>query len=561
MVVFVENIVSQFTNRLKKIDSQIINLGMVSIFYTNQMNWSEETLDAYRRGFDMISRTGYTLYDHQEEGIKWMISRELDSINSKGGLLCDDPGLGKTLTTLSMIAANTRDASAESNLIICPVSLLEQWRDAARKIFPDVKIRIHHGPNGSFASKNEIEAAKCFIVISTYEKVFGTDRGDYQKTVLHSVQWTRVICDEVHKIKNKNSKVWKGCTDLRANYRWGLSGTPIQNNISDLKSLFGFIHISDVVIKTRLEELKDIYIIRRNRHILPDAYKELDITIDDVGFVDPEEQKFYENLRDEIRKEFVQLTQGSEQPAHIMSHIFELLLRLRQATIHPCIVYNGLLRKVMSSSDSSCYTDAEATKLKLIERIKFWSKRPSTKISKIIELVGSQTVDDRALIVSHFTEEADLIYTFLMKKFPEMRIEIFDGSLPIHKRNEMIARARSGEIDCLIIQIQCGGVGLNLQMFNKVYITTPDWNPSNEIQAIARCHRIGQQKDVDVVKIIIGDEKGKPTIDERIISIQNSKRLLMSDYLKDPSLEFNENFRGKTTIQSLTMKDFAYLLK
>jgi SNF2 family DNA or RNA helicase len=522
---------------------------------------NEQITAAYDVAVAKLRTAGYGLYDHQSEGIKWMIGRELDNSGARGGLLCDDPGLGKTLTTLAMIAANTVNENMESNLIVCPVSLLEQWRDAARKVFPDVKIRICHGPNGSFSSKSEIEAAKCFIVITTYEKVFGTDRGDYQKTVLHSYEWTRVICDEVHKIKNKNSKVWKGCTDIKAKCRWGLSGTPIQNNISDLKSLFAFIHISDVSIKTRLEELKDIYIIRRNRHILPDAYKALDITIDDVGFADPQEQKFYENLRDEIRKEFVQLTQSSEQPSHIMSHIFELLLRLRQATIHPCIVYNGLLRKLASSADEECYTDIEATKLKLVERIKFWSKRPSTKISKIIELVGSQTVDDRTLIVSHFTEEADLIFTFLKKNFPEMRIEIFDGSLPIHKRNEMIDRARLGEIDCLIIQIQCGGVGLNLQMFNKVYITTPDWNPSNEIQAIARCHRIGQTKDVDVVKIIIGDATGKPTIDERIISIQNSKRLLMSDYLKDPSLEFNENFRSKTTIQSLSMKDFAYLLK
>ena len=525
------------------------------------MSFTDDVLDAYARANEKLQEAGYRLYDHQEEGVKWMIARELATNGNKGGLLCDDPGLGKTLTTLTMIAANTLDESTERNLIICPLSLLEQWRDAARKIFPDAKIRICHGPNGSFSSKDEIESAKCFIVITTYEKVFGTDRGDYQKTVLHTVQWTRVICDEVHKIKNKNSKMWKGCTDIRAGCRWGLSGTPIQNNISDLKSLFAFIHISDVVIKTSLEELKDIYIIRRNRHILPDAYKGLDISIDDVGFTDPEERKFYENIRDEIRKEFVQLTQGGEQPANIMSHIFELLLRLRQATIHPCIVYNGLLRKVLSSTEPDSYTNVEATKLKLIERIKFWSKRPSTKISKIMELVGSQTVDDRTLIVSHFREEADLIYSFLMKRFPEMRIEIFDGSLPIHKRNEMIERARSGEIDCLIIQIQCGGVGLNLQMFNKVYITTPDWNPSNEIQAIARCHRIGQQKDVDVVKIIIGDETGKPTIDERIISIQSSKRLLMSDYLKDPSLEFNENFRGKTTMQSLSMKDFAYLLK
>jgi DNA repair protein RAD16 len=122
----------------------------------------------------------------------------------------------------------------------------------------------------------------------------------------------------------------------------------------------------------------------------------------------------------------------------------------------------------------------------------------------------------------------------------------------------MIKRARDGQIDCLIVQIMAGGVGLNLQMFNKVYITTPDWNPSNEIQAIARCHRIGQQSNVEVVKIIIKEDSEKPTIDERIIYIQQTKRELMSHHLNDRSLIFNENIKGTL---NLSMKDFAYLLK
>ena len=512
----------------------------------------------YAKAAKTMSDCGYTPYPHQVECIKWMIGRELDRINQKAGLLCDDPGLGKTLQSLAMIAANTVSFAKDKTLIIAPVSLLEQWRDAAIRMFPNAKIHICHG-SGSFTTKKQIEDSGCFIILASYNKVFGTVKGVYQRTILHNVAWTRVICDEVHKIKNKSSKLWKGCNDINAQYRWGLSGTPIQNNINDMRSLFAFLHINDVSIKSNMSVLKDTYIMRRNRHILPDAYKSLNISIDDIGFTDPLEQQFYENLRLEIQKEFIQLTRTGDAK-NIMSHVFELLLRLRQATIHPCLVYNGLLRKLITSPDDG-YTDIEETKGKLIERIRFWSKRPSTKMSKIIELVSSQNTDDKTLIVSHFVEEADLIHMFLKKRFPRLRVEIFDGSLPIHKRNEMIERAKVGLIDCLIIQIQCGGVGLNLQMFNKVYITTPDWNPCNEIQAIARCHRIGQEKDVEVVKIIIGEESGKPTIDERILSIQNSKRMLMAEYLKDQTLEFNENFLGKSTIKNLTMKDFAFLFK
>jgi SNF2 family DNA or RNA helicase len=110
----------------------------------------------------------------------------------------------------------------------------------------------------------------------------------------------------------------------------------------------------------------------------------------------------------------------------------------------------------------------------------------------------------------------------------------------------------------MVIQILCGGVGLNLQMFNKVYLVSPDWNPANEIQAIARCHRIGQKTDVEVIKIVVRLDDAKPTIDEKIILIQQKKRELMADHLSDDTLLFNERIRGS---MNLTMKDFSFLLK
>jgi DNA repair protein RAD5 len=143
---------------------------------------------------------------------------------------------------------------------------------------------------------------------------------------------------------------------------------------------------------------------------------------------------------------------------------------------------------------------------------------------------------------------------------PELRIEIFDGSLSLEERTAMVSRARNGDIDCMIVQIMAGGVGLNLQMFQRVYITTPDWNPSNEIQAIARCHRIGQTSDVEVVKLVIKGESDNPSIDERIIFVQQSKRNLMADHLKDETLRFNESIRGSSSL-NLSMRDIAYLLK
>lgn len=500
-----------------------------------------------------LSKIGYNLYPHQLEGIQWMLERELNPEYLHGGLLCDDPGLGKTIQTLSVIKANNQGGR---QLIICPVSLIEQWRDVASKVFPGVRIRPCSGQS-QYSNGKEIEHINAFITIASYQAVFGVDLSkkdsydsdEYIKTALHEVKWERVILDECHIIRNKNTKVFKGCHDIKATYRWGLSGTPLQNKVADLQNLFRFLHHSELSILGNLEGLKEKYIMRRNRHILPDAYKGLNIHIEDLDFKTVEEKNFYHSLKDEVRKEFLR---AKAEDNNYMSTVFELLLRLRQGTIHPSIVWNGLYRKYKEAGDED--VDLRA----ISKKIAYWNKRPSTKMARLVELFGEHDASTRSLVFSHYTEESELIFKFLKQAYPQLKIEIFDGSLSLDKRNAMIKRAQNGEIDCMIIQILCGGVGLNLQMFKKVYIVTPNWNPSNEIQAIARCHRIGQTNDVDVVKLIIKEEGDKPTIEEKIVVVQQQKRELMAEHLNDETLLFNERIRGS---MNLTMKDFSYLLK
>jgi SNF2 family DNA or RNA helicase len=299
-----------------------------------------------------------------------------------------------------------------------------------------------------------------------------------------------------------------------------------------------------------MEGLKEDYIMRRNRHILPNAYKELDVQIEDLEFDTTEEQNFYHSIKDTIKKEFLR---AKAEDTNYMSTIFELLLRLRQATIHPSIVLNGLYRKYKEEDDDSI-------DLKVLEnKIRYWNKRSSTKMNKLVEMFGKHNSTTKSIIFTHYTEESNMVYKCLQNSYGELRMEIFDGSLSIDKRNSMIKRAQNGEIDCLIVQILCGGVGLNLQMFNRVYIITPNWNPSNEIQAIARCHRIGQTENVVVVKLIIKEEDMKSTIDEKILVVQQEKRVLMAEHLNDSSLLFNEE--SVSGGLNLTMKDFQFLFK
>lgn len=503
------------------------------------MPYSPEVETAYKKAQDRLTRVSIELFDYQVEGVKWMIERELniDDNYYTGGLLCDDPGLGKTLQTIVLMLANP----VPKTLLVVPISLMEQWRDQIRKVWPEAKIRICHGPNGSFNSYEEINQ-HFDVVISGYTKMFDADiyDKDYRRTIMHSVEWGRIVLDECHSIRNHKSKVFKGCFDLRAKFRWGLSGTPLQNKVNDLISLLRYIHIPQSMIKDNLEDLKERYIMRRNKTLVAEKYKELNIKIVDVPFSDDKEREFYKKVKDEVKREYLRLM-NEEDNSGVMMELFELLLRLRQATIHPNLVIKGLAKKFG------------------VPQPVLW-KGSSTKISKIVELFGDHCDDDKSLIICHYQEEMDLIKHFLSRAFPSLRIETFNGQMDLNNRNACVKRCKDGLVDVLLIQIMAGGVGLNLQVFNKVYMLTPNWNPGNEIQAIARCHRIGQERNVEVYKLIIKEEEF-PTIDEKIISIQVDKRELMVHYLQDETLQFKEDFSSKTPMkQGLNMKDMKKLL-
>jgi len=481
----------------------------------------------------------FQMFPHQEEGIKWMLSHEIstDGTLKPVGLLADDPGLGKTLQTISLMIGNP----VGKTLIVVPVSIIEQWRQSILRILPKANIRIHHGTNSMFQSHSEIDRHPCEIVITGYHQIYKAVDKKFQPTILHTYTWGRVILDECHTIRNQNTKAYMGALALRARCRWGLSGTPLQNKVDDLKSIFTFLHFSKTEISTQFDQLRRTYIMRRNRSIVAEKFKNLSVNIVNVPFDTEEERKFYGEVRDEIRSEYVRIME--EDGKTKMMELFELLLRLRQATVHPNIVIRGLAKKYK------------------IDDPKLWTA-PSTKQTKLIELFRQHDHTDKTIIICHYQQEMDIIQDALSKTFPSLKIAKFNGSMNLTTRDACVRRCMDGGVDVLIMQILCGGVGLNLQVFNKVYTLTPDWNPANEIQAIARCHRIGQERDVEVFKIIIDDDEIM-TIDELLLNVQSKKRALMAECLQDPTLAFSENFRQTTrpSKMGLTFRDFRTLLK
>ena len=500
----------------------------------------------------------FNLFPHQEEGLRWMIQKELSTL--KGGLLCDDPGLGKTIQILSLIKERTNNYQNEHNLIICPLALIKQWKDASTAMFPEKTIHIHYEHN-KINNTQHFYTINPFITITTFNNTWKSHNKQFAKTILHNIQWTRIITDEAQTIKNIKSKVAIGCHLINAQYRWALTGTPIQNNIKDIHALFYYIHAynSDIqLIKTYTQELILNGVLRRTRHIMEHAYKNLTIKIHQAHFDNIEEKEFYYTIKKAIAQEFYNLNEHSKD---YITQVLELLLRLRQTTIHPNIVYEGLMRKVANNKEYN-----QETKLKYMKQIatqiRYWANKTSTKINTLINLFKTHNEKDKTIIFTHFNEETNLIHKNLNKQFPHMKIQIYDGNTTYSQRNHIIQLCKNNKVDTIIIQIMAGGVGLNLQMFNKVYITSPDWNPANEIQAIARCHRIGQLQNVEVHKIIISDPLNyhTQTIDERIIHIQQDKREVMANTLQDQTLLFNEINTHNNEIFKNTQKTFKTLL-
>lgn len=527
-----------------------------------------KTMHRYLDVFKYLESKGFPLYKYQKNGVTWMLDRE-KSLKTKirGGLLCDEPGLGKTVQTCATMYGNPK----RKTLIIVPGAVIHQWVNTIKAILPDLKIYLHKGNNRA-RTLGELYANPFDVAITTLGMVY--KRGRNFLTVLHSMKWDRVVIDEIHYIRNPSSKTAKGCHHLKATHKWGLTGTPIQNSIKDLKSLYCFLELpSQYMTNDGLKSANKFLMKRRTKKMVEKYNKKLRIPslfqeTHAIEFSTKNERDFYKKLKEDVTGEYLDLINNRDMDMNDkMIAFFELLLRLRQASIHPQLVINGFSRKFDTTLKK--YTGE------------------STKLDTLVKMLKEKTQKENCLVFCHFREEIDIIE----KKLNAEGIGCcrYDGSMSLKERNiainsftdpdscKTLAQSRKIPSDIieyingfnprvLLIQINAGGVGINLQMFSQVFITSPNWNPSNEIQAIARAHRIGQKRPVTVHRFCLYDSKQEiSTIDERIIGIQMGKRNLMAEYLKDKTFLETGKFdtskiRNASLKTKLTSGDFMSLL-
>ena len=445
-----------------------------------------------------------SLRDYQREGLSWL--QNLMQIGM-GGILADDMGLGKTLQTLAHILCEKNAHRLQHPaLIIMPTSLIANWQDEAARFTPQLKVLTLHGQQRQTLITQIAEAD---IVISTYALL----SRDSEHLLAH--EWHLLILDEAQTIKNPSSKAAICVSQLRAHQRLCLTGTPLENNLSELWSLFNFLMpgwLGDSKSFTRqyrtpIEKnadeqrllhlqgrLKPFILRRTKQQVAQELPSKTEITqyIDLTGV----QRDRYETLRlamdKKVRDEIQRVGLGR---SHIV--VLEALLRLRQVC---CDL------RLLSTEDAQQYTS-----------------QASAKMLYLIEMLRTFTAKGRRILVfSQFTSMLILI----ADELNSAEIPFVQLTGQTRDRRTPVQRFQAEEVPVFLISLKAGGVGLNLTAADTVVHVDPWWNPASEIQASDRAYRIGQTKPVFIYKLI-----ARGSVEEKIQHLQRRKSELASSIL------------------------------
>ena len=460
------------------------------------------------------------LRPYQTHGFHWL--NYLQEVNW-GGILADDMGLGKTIQALSFLQ-HFRDENRRLNaLVVCPTTLMFNWENEIKKFTPSLTYHIHHGGD---RTRNKETLSEYNVIITTY----GTLRSDIK--LLLEMAFDYAILDESQAIKNPSSKVTKAACLLQARHRLCMSGTPLQNNTFDIFAQMNFLNpgmlgsleffrqefavpidkFGEQDRKDHLRKLLYPFILRRTKE---QVAKDLPEKTETILFceMEDEQRKVYEAYRNDYRDKILGTieTQGIQRS---QLTILQGLMKLRQICDSPAIL-----------NETDKYPNH------------------SIKLDELAREITENIGDHKALIFSQFLGMLALIRERL--KELDVKFEYFDGSTSAQERERAIQSFQNDD-SCrvFLISLKAGGVGLNLTAADYVYIVDPWWNPAVEQQAIDRTHRIGQTKNIFAYRMICKD-----TIEDKILQLQEKKRVLAKDLIAD-----DDGF-----VKTLTKADVEYL--
>jgi len=437
---------------------------------------------------------------YQKHGYDWLAFLEKYGLN---GILADEMGLGKTVQALAKLLDAHADAEHSTSIVVCPPSVLSSWQDDLRKFASPVEFRtaLYVGPNRQriLNDRDSYDA-----VLTTYNIV----TRDIE--ILSKVKWKYVVLDEAQKIKNVETATAKASKRLIGEHKLALSGTPIENRLSELWSIYDFLMPSYLGTQTYFRDKFEVPIMKRGDRRAQETLRKRvgpfklrrektlvanelppKIPMDRYCELTPEQARLYKRYATEERNRIAKLEGDTFR---IDTSILTAILRLKQICCHAALV----------TGDSS--------------EIYGRSGKLEAFIEVLEEIVENE---EKALVFSQFTAMHSILRRVLDdKKLPHFYL---DGSTPLRERARLKEAFQQGEVPFFLISLQAGGLGMTLTEANCVVHYDRWWNPAVEDQATERVHRIGQKKTVKVFRIhTVG------TIDERIENLQSKKKDLFN---------------------------------
>ena len=451
---------------------------------------------------------------YQEEGVRWCLSKELeggltDGKRVRGGLLADEMGLGKTIQMIGAMVTNPK----HHTLIVLPRALLEQWEGVIVQTLRHQPL-IYHSSGDEMLSDITLERlAAAPIVITTYGMVATTKTSP--ERFLHRLHWDRVIFDEAHHLRNNATHTHKGALRLDSDIRWLVTGTPIQNQKSDFYSLCAAMGIPATYYTkaANLLPLARQFMLKRTKAGVGLDLPELRNEVIPTSWSNEAEHALAEDIHALLHFSETVKAPGDNTMEALGLQTLALLVRARQTCVYPPLLEGSMETLI----EAGLVQDTDELREAL---------RSSSKIDTVVATILARKSNGRGkLVFCHYRGEIDVLKRDLSRN--GMHVETFDGRIPTASRNEILTRP----CDVLILQIKTGCEGLNLQQFSEVYFVSPHWNPAVEDQAVARCHRIGQESEIDVFRFNMSGESddGKTfrTLDEYSSDVQEGKRTIM----------------------------------
>ncbi|RKP19180.1 hypothetical protein ROZALSC1DRAFT_8672, partial [Rozella allomycis CSF55] len=474
------------------------------------------------KNYEIPTEINATLRKYQQEGVNWLLFLQEYGLH---GALCDDMGLGKTLQTICAVSAVQFKNNKIPSLVVCPPSLIGHWENEIKSFSSFLKPLQFHSKNKKDWPLNQ-STSNYNVFICSF---------DFLRNNLHyfkKFNYNYFILDEGHVIKNPKTKISLAVKSIVAKHRLVLTGTPIQNNILELWSIFDFLmpgflgseqefnekYVKPIKMKinenkmVKMNEAGVIALDGLHRQMLPFMLRRIkDQVLNDLP---PKIMQDYYCSLSKIQSKIYEQIELDE------IHVFQSLQELRRLITHPLLLKDERI-EVVNVETNSLPTSVPSNS-SLMDQLEVSGKFVALKQLLIDCGISpdNNLSPHRILIFVQLKSTLDLIENILFKPhFPFISYLRLDGSVDSTKRIDIVSKFNSDpSIDCLILTTQVGGLGLNLTGADTVIFMEHDWNPMKDLQAMDRAHRIGQKKVVNVYRLICKD-----TLEEKILNLQKFK--------------------------------------